>query len=403
MTVWYTFGNLIGFGADFEIKTASGRLLTAGLYLLCLVLVASYTANLASDLTISKSKNIISGIDDIKSGKILFNRIGILVGTASEEFYLREISSGSRNFYPLKSRQEIYDSLINNLIDVAFNDADVAEYMTNNIYCNATLIGDGFDKGVFGITTSKQWFYGQDLDVHILSLKESGDLDILRSAEALKRMAATTQPLPMTATNFAFFGITSCGKSTMLNQFLGKPVAATGAGETTTQIQRYDGSGFSLYDIPGKNDEISYFTMEYVAFWKGLTARLILIMATIKEMTSVFRLLDAINLTYDIVVNKFDQHEEDERDQLKVQIREEINQFGLKGVENIWFVSSKHPQMFDDWLQMVHSLTGRPHKFNNMTRMNTIENNSRTSFFSESQTSTTVSTLAQDQNESEAI
>ncbi|CAF4310601.1 unnamed protein product, partial [Rotaria sordida] len=83
MTVWYTFGNLIGFGADFEIKTASGRLLTAGLYLLCLVLVASYTANLALDLTISKSKNIISGIDDIKSGKILFNRIGIPVGTAS--------------------------------------------------------------------------------------------------------------------------------------------------------------------------------------------------------------------------------------------------------------------------------------------------------------------------------
>ncbi|CAF3838662.1 unnamed protein product [Rotaria sordida] len=163
------------------IKTASGRLLTAGLYLLCLVLVASYTANLASDLTISKSKNIISGIDDIKSGKILFNRIGMLVGTASEEFYLREISSGSRNFYPLKSRQEMYDSLINNLINVTFNDAGVAEYMTNNIYCNATLIGDGFDKGVFGIITSKQWLYGQDLDVHILSLKESGDLDILRS------------------------------------------------------------------------------------------------------------------------------------------------------------------------------------------------------------------------------
>ncbi|CAF4659296.1 unnamed protein product [Rotaria sp. Silwood1] len=180
MAMWYSFGNLIGFGADFDVKTVGGRLLTAGLYLLCLVLVASYTANLTSDLTVAKSKNVISGIDDIKSGKIPFNRIGILIGTASEEFYLREISSSSRNFYPLKSRKEMYDSLVNNLIDVTFNDVGVAEYMTNNIYCNATLLGEDFNKGVFGIITPKQWLYGQDLDVHILSLKESGDLDNLR-------------------------------------------------------------------------------------------------------------------------------------------------------------------------------------------------------------------------------
>ncbi|CAF3623469.1 unnamed protein product [Rotaria sp. Silwood1] len=180
MSVWYTFGNLVGYGVDFYVKTATGRLLTAGLYILCLVLIASYTANLASDLTIAKSKNIISGIEDIKSGKIPFKRIGIVVGTAAEEYYLREISSGSRNYYPLKSGQEIFNSLLNNLIDVAFHDTDIAEYVTNNIYCNLTLIGEGFDKGIFGIMTPKQWLYGQDLDVNILSLRESGNLDILR-------------------------------------------------------------------------------------------------------------------------------------------------------------------------------------------------------------------------------
>ncbi|CAF2643027.1 unnamed protein product [Rotaria sp. Silwood2] len=42
------------------------------------------------------------------------------------------------------------------------------------------LIGDGFDTGVFGIVTPKQWLYAQDLDVNILSLRESGDLDNLR-------------------------------------------------------------------------------------------------------------------------------------------------------------------------------------------------------------------------------
>ncbi|CAF2146466.1 unnamed protein product [Rotaria magnacalcarata] len=90
MSLWFSFGNMVGYGADFHANTASGRLITAGLFILCLMLVASYTANLASDLIISKSQGTISGIDDIKSGKIPFNRVGVRVGTASEDYYLRE-------------------------------------------------------------------------------------------------------------------------------------------------------------------------------------------------------------------------------------------------------------------------------------------------------------------------
>ena len=89
MSVWYSFGNIVGYGVDFGASTAPGRLITFGLYILSLILVASYTANLASDLTISKTKNIISGMEDLKSGKIPFNRIGIRGGTAGEEYYLR--------------------------------------------------------------------------------------------------------------------------------------------------------------------------------------------------------------------------------------------------------------------------------------------------------------------------
>jgi hypothetical protein len=52
-------------------------------------------------------------------------------------------------------------------------------------------------------------------------------------------------------------------------------VAKTGAGETTKEITPYEGRGYRLFDIPNRNDELSYFSMEYVAFWKGLTGRLI--------------------------------------------------------------------------------------------------------------------------------
>ncbi|CAF4324892.1 unnamed protein product, partial [Rotaria sordida] len=46
MSIWYCFGNMVGYGVEFDARTAGGRLLTAGLYILSLIIVASYTANL---------------------------------------------------------------------------------------------------------------------------------------------------------------------------------------------------------------------------------------------------------------------------------------------------------------------------------------------------------------------
>ncbi|CAF3228638.1 unnamed protein product [Rotaria sp. Silwood2] len=180
MSTWYSFGNIVEYGIDFHVNTAAGRSLISGLYILSLILVATYTANLASDLTISKSKDVISGIDDIKSGKIPFNPIGIRIGTAGEDYYLREVSNGNRNYYPLKSRKETFDNLLASIIDASFIDIGVGEYVTNNIYYNLTLVGEDFGEGLFGIITPQQWIYAQDLDVVILSLRESGTIEKLR-------------------------------------------------------------------------------------------------------------------------------------------------------------------------------------------------------------------------------
>ncbi|CAF3703099.1 unnamed protein product [Rotaria sordida] len=173
--VWYSFGNIVGYGVEFHTNTAARRLLTAGLYILSLILVASYTANLASELTIAKSKAIISGIDDIKNGKIPFNRIGILVDSAPEEYYLREISNGARNYYPLQSLNDLYLSLLINMIDAAFWDSGTIEYVTNNIYCNLTIIGNDFDKSVFARSEIRHRGVQYIIDSVIQALLENPD------------------------------------------------------------------------------------------------------------------------------------------------------------------------------------------------------------------------------------
>ena len=168
-----------------------------------LVSVAAYTANLTSDLTIAKSQGIISGIDDIKNGRLSFSRVGIVTNSSIEDYYLREISGGSRNFYPLKSREDMYNKLLDKIIDAAIMDAGVLEYATSAVYCNLTLVGAGFDQSSFGIVFPKNWLYEQVLDVSILSLRESGIFDTLKSkwfqSNYCSRSSQTPLELPIEA------------------------------------------------------------------------------------------------------------------------------------------------------------------------------------------------------------
>ena len=196
----------------------------------------------------------------------------------------------------------------------------------------------------------------------IESFEELAEQD-KEAKKVLLQLAQETKPAPLQGVNIALFGLTSTGKSTMLNALLGKKntdpgAAQTGVGETTQKIKAYPGTGFTLWDVPGRNDEVSYLSMEYVSFFKGLTRRLILITATVKENSSMMKLLDELGLKYSIVFNKFDKVEEEEQSLVKEQIQKEINSLGLRHVETVYFVSAKNVKMFDDWRKMVDTFTG---------------------------------------------
>lgn len=175
--------------------------------------------------------------------------------------------------------------------------------------------------------------------------------------DAFIELANKTEPVKLPDNSYAFFGLTSTGKSTILNGILGSNVAETGYGETTTDIKPYLGTNFFIWDIPGKNDEISYMTMPSISFWKGLKKRLIVIQSTVKENSSMMKLMDAIGLNYDIVVNKLDIINSEQQQKFCQQIQNEIVSLGLKRVDNVFFISAQYPNKFPDWNKMVNYLT----------------------------------------------
>ncbi|CAF2808446.1 unnamed protein product [Rotaria sp. Silwood2] len=149
-------------------------------------------------------------------------------------------------------------------------------------------------------------------------------------------LARLTQPMPMEGCNIGLFGLTSTGKSTMLNAIIGQKLAETGVGETTRNIVSYQSPNFTLWDVPGRNDEMTYMTMEYISFFKGLSKRLILIEATVKENSSMMKLFDELELRYAIVFNKFDKVDDDEQQQIQQQIGHEIKILDNHILEIIW-------------------------------------------------------------------
>jgi len=173
----------------------------------------------------------------------------------------------------------------------------------------------------------------------------------------LYKLARQVVPLDLPGRNIGLFGVTATGKSSTVNALLGSKVAGTSVGEGTKEINAYDGQNYRLYDIPGQNDDLSYFNKEYIALMKGLTHRLVLITATVKEVKKLLDLFEVIDLHYDIIINKYDTIDFEERAAFREQINEEIKEFRLKNIDHVWCVSAKHPEQFPDWIQMVNYLT----------------------------------------------
>jgi len=83
--------------------------------------------------------------------------------------------------------------------------------------------------------------------------------------------------------------------------------------------------------------------MEYISFYKGLSRRLILIQATVKENSSMTKLLDEIRLRYAIVLNKFDKVAKEEQTA--------VENLALKRVDNIFLSIPNNRRCFlTGWL-----------------------------------------------------
>lgn len=176
-SIGYVICVLVGRTHPYIAKTKPGRYITYSLYILQIILIAVYTAGILSSLIVQRSEPTISGIDDIKNGKVPPNRVGILVGSTMERYYLNSVSHGEKNYYPIQTINELYTSVINDIVDLTMWSTLSTEYHVNNIYCDLMTVGVEFGESLYQMPVKKDWLYTPDLNSNIFTLIESEELD----------------------------------------------------------------------------------------------------------------------------------------------------------------------------------------------------------------------------------
>ncbi|GFN79380.1 glutamate receptor [Plakobranchus ocellatus] len=167
-TVWFSLGALMQQGSDIYPRSISGRIVGSAWWFFTLIIISSYTANLAAFLTIERMEIPIDSADDlVRQSEI---RYGIIANGSTEEFFkVSNVTVYSKMWNVMKNaepsvfvtttlagvervRQEKGKYAF--LLDSPFND-----YHNQRKPCNTMKVGRNLDNKGYGIATPR----GSDL------------------------------------------------------------------------------------------------------------------------------------------------------------------------------------------------------------------------------------------------
>lgn len=181
-SLWFTIGSLMQQGSDLAPKAMSTRTVAGIWYFFTLIMISSYTANLAAFLTVEKTVYPIENAEDLaKQSKIKY---GCLRSGSTRTFFNEsKIPTYKRmHKYMLDNEQDVYTESSSDGVnrvkagDYAFlMESASIEYIIERD-CNLTQIGGLLDNKGYGIVTKKKSPYRQILSSGILKLQEAGKL-----------------------------------------------------------------------------------------------------------------------------------------------------------------------------------------------------------------------------------
>uniref|UniRef100_A0A4W4HI45 Glutamate receptor n=1 Tax=Electrophorus electricus TaxID=8005 RepID=A0A4W4HI45_ELEEL len=183
---WFGVGSLMQQGSELMPKALSTRIIGGIWWFFTLIIISSYTANLAAFLTVERMESPIDSADDLaKQTKIEY---GVVKDGATMSFFKKsKVSTFEKMWAFMSSKQST--SFVKSIEDgtqrvlksdyALLMESTTIEYVTRR-NCNLTQVGGIIDSKGYGIGTPKGSPYRDKVTIAILSLLEDGRLHMLK-------------------------------------------------------------------------------------------------------------------------------------------------------------------------------------------------------------------------------
>lgn len=186
---WFTIGSLMQQGSDLTPRSMSTRTIAGIWYFFTLIMISSYTANLAAFLTVEKVVYPIENVRDLSNQQEI--RYGCVESGSTCVFFqdsqidtYRRINENMRKFRTYVRSNDHGQRLVEEGKFAFFMESTSIEYIVER-NCNLTQIGGLLDSKGYGLATSKKSRFKRPyrtlLSEGILHLQETGMLHVLKN------------------------------------------------------------------------------------------------------------------------------------------------------------------------------------------------------------------------------
>ncbi|XP_067134213.1 glutamate receptor 1-like isoform X2 [Centruroides vittatus] len=183
-SLWFSLGAFMQQGCDVCPRSISGRIVGSVWWFFTLIIISSYTANLAAFLTVERMVTPINSADDLaKQTEVEY---GTLVDSSTQEFFKKsKIAVYARMWEFMNSRKHVFVSSYEEgikrvreskgkyafLIESTKND-----YTNERQPCDTMKVGRNLDAKGYGVATPLGSTLRDQINLVVLLLKEKGDL-----------------------------------------------------------------------------------------------------------------------------------------------------------------------------------------------------------------------------------
>ncbi|XP_033496657.1 glutamate receptor ionotropic, kainate 3 [Epinephelus lanceolatus] len=183
---WFGVGSLMQQGSELMPKALSTRIIGGIWWFFTLIIISSYTANLAAFLTVERMDSPVDSADDIaKQTKIEY---GVVKDGATMTFFKKSKVSTFEKMWAFMSSKPS-TSLVKSIEDgiqrvlksdyALIMESTTIDYITRR-NCNLTQVGGIIDSKGYGIGTPLGSPYRDKISIAILSILEDGRLHMLK-------------------------------------------------------------------------------------------------------------------------------------------------------------------------------------------------------------------------------